>query len=255
VRREVKKLFAIFAVSILFCGTVNAETYYENDNGVKLTEEEYNFIAELYNEYYPSVITIEEYNRLVENDIFGHEIIHVSEEPVCDVSNTSSTYGTLALNYEFYETNYKKLVVSYSCGSSTCEIAASLCWKIKPTVRSYDLFGTIGVNTSSISEVYSRMFVNGDGNSAVEFNKTSKAVAATHKLPTTSFDELYLILSFAAEKKGTFTVSYQHARKSISLANSRKYTFNTGGYGMVFLFESGIGSYYDQMDGLTLVFS
>ena len=74
----VKKIFVILLVSIIFCGSVSAESYFENENGVILTKPEYDFIVELYNENYPSIITMDEYNILKDDNIFGQEIKHVS---------------------------------------------------------------------------------------------------------------------------------------------------------------------------------
>ena len=76
----VKKIFVILLVSIIFCGSVSAESYFENENGVILTKPEYDFIVELYNENYPSIITMDEYNILKDDNIFGQEIKHVSSD-------------------------------------------------------------------------------------------------------------------------------------------------------------------------------
>ena len=53
-----KNLFILILISILFVPTfvfAKEETYYTNDNGVSLTEKEYNFISKVYYEGFQNV--------------------------------------------------------------------------------------------------------------------------------------------------------------------------------------------------------
>ena len=54
------------------------------------------------------------------------------------------------------------------------------------------------------------------------------------------------------QKNGTVYASYQHAKRNISLINSRRYTFASGGFGNVFSFDSAVGDYYDEMGGVSI---
>lgn len=238
----VKKIVVILFFSFVMISNVYAEPYYENDYGVQLTEEEYNFVTELYDDEYPSRMTQTEYNNLKDNNMFGQEIKHVGNDE--DVV----TYG-------FFETPYKKLTANYVCGTK-CTVVAHLNWKKVPATKSYDLFGTYYENIGDINGITALMHVNGTASTPTEYKANSTGVAATHLLPSTidastvfSFD-----FSYTVDNRGSAWVSYQHAQKSLSLANSRRYSFSYNGYGNVFAFQEAIRPYYDQMTGIEITF-
>lgn len=247
----VKKIFVILLVSIMFCGSVSADSYFENENGVILTKPEYDFIVELYHENYPSVITMDEYNILKDNNIFGQEIKHVSS----DDNMINPSISLLSGDTGYHETDYKRLDVQSACGTK-CMVSAKLVWKKLPTARSYDLFGAMQVGSSAPSAVASHKYVNGNASAPVEYITTGNGASATHRLPNdTSINSLAFDFSFTIAKKGKVAVSYQHAKKNITLVNSRKFIFNYNGYGSVFLFDQSVVSYYDQMCGVDLYLS
>ncbi len=245
----VKKFFVFVLVSFIFCGTVKAEAFYTNDNGVILSKPEYDFIVDFYDKNYPSIITMDEYNVLKDNNIFGQEIRRLST----DDAITNPSIGLLSGSEEFHETNYKRLDVGCACGT-TCLVRATLVWKIKPSTRSYDVFGGMQVGSTAPTGISSHMYIDGDASAPVEYIHNSIGASATHRLPNdTSFDSLAFDLSFVVAKKGRVTVSYQHAKKNITLVNSRRFTFNYSGYGNVYLFDQTVRPYYDQMSGLELI--
>ena len=57
---------------------------------------------------------------------------------------------------------------------------------------------------------------------------------------------------FRTTSGGTIFGSYQHAKKNITLANSKKYSISHSGYGNVFLFDETIKDYYDGMAGVDI---
>lgn len=246
----VKKIFVILLVSIIFCGSVSAESYFENENGVILTKPEYDFIVELYNENYPSIITMDEYNTLKDNNIFGQEVKRVSSDDNLVNPSISLLSGTNVA----HETNYKRLEMGTACGT-TCMVSVTLIWKKAPTGRSYDLFGAMQVGSSTPTNVVSHKTHNGKVTNPVEYIKSSSGVSATYLMPNDGdLGKLYFDLSFTVPKKGRITASYQHARKNITLVNSRKFMFNYNGYGHVHLFDQSVRATYDGMDGVEIVF-
>lgn len=248
----VKKLFVIVLVSIIFCGSVSAESYFENENGVILTKPEYDFIVDLYNENYPSIITMDEYNVLKNDNIFGQEITRVSsEDKVVNQSiNLLNRYNLI------HETTYKKLEMSSACGTTKCRVFVTLDWKKHPVARSYDLIGAQQVGSSALSDVVSHKYIGDTASSPVEYISNSTGASATYRLPNDnssvdwSFD-----FAFSVAKQGRVTATYQHATKNITLANSRKFTFHYNGYGHVYMFDDSVRSTYDAMDGLEIVFN
>lgn len=247
----VKKIFVVVLVSIIFCGSVSAESYFENENGVILTKPEYDFIVELYNENYPSIITMDEYNILKDDNIFGQEITHVSSDD--NVINPS--ISLLSGNNSFHETTAKRLEMGCACGTTKCRVVATLVWKKYPATRSYDLFGAMQVGSSAPTDFVSHKYIDGDASVPVEYISNSTGVSATYRLPNDSTSAIWdFDLAFSVAKKGRITASYQHATKNITLANSRKFMFNYNGYGHVHLFDQSVRSTYDGMDGVEIVF-
>ena len=56
--------------------------------------------------------------------------------------------------------------------------------------------------------------------------------------------------NFYVQNSGTVYGSYQHATGYISLAQSKKYSIDLNGSGNVFLFDSSVDDYFDQMGGV-----
>lgn len=239
----VKKVLVIFFFSFAMISNVLAEPYYENDNGVQFSEDEYNFISALYGEYKTEVMTLNQYNKLKENNIFGQEIITISDD------------SQISLLTE-HETPHKKLTLSYACGTK-CTIVSHLFWKVVPATKSYDLYGTYLENTGEIDELFSVMHVNGSITYPVEYKINSAGASATYKLPDSisNTNDFFLDFEFMVAQQGKIYVSYQHADSAVSLANSRLYNFSYNGYGHVFAFNQSVRSHYDDMGGLKIYFS
>ncbi len=236
-----KNIILIIMGMFIFCTTSNVlaqeSYYYKNKNDVLFSYENYKFISEFFFEGYQEYMSQEDYNVFISSNIMNGEI----------VINDTSSQSTRTI--DFLETNMKKLKIASSC-SDTCFIATTLTWKTNPTIRSYDHIGAVISNTSFVGSTDFRMY---SGNSIVNpvfTNKISNGIDAIFKLPKTN-EEISIINTFTINRKGTVNVSYQHAKNTISLSKSKKYSFSTNGYGGVYKFDSTVKSYYDAMSGLT----
>lgn len=224
---------------IIFIGKVDADNYYKNDNGVILNEKEYNIISKFYWRGYQELLTKKDLDFLRSNGLFENEIKTVE---INDGINLLSNIS--------HNTEYKSLKMNTSC-SSKCLVSISLEWIKLPKIRSYDILGIYFDNTSLI-EANKVIVETNKGISKYSYtNKATNGIGTSFKLPT---DGTYLKISqtLTVEKKGTIKASYQHAKKAISNANSKKYSFSKTGIGGVFNFETGIQSYYDCMAGVEL---
>lgn len=236
-----KKICFIAVLMFLLMGEVNAQDlYYKNDDGVILTPHEYNVISEFYWNGYQSKLSKEEYNFLKENGLFENKIETIEID--------DSKYNLLSLSE--HTTKNKSLKMSMSC-SSTCLVSISLHWINLPKIRSNDILGIYLDNATPIQVNKVRIDTN-KGKTEYSYDKNEiNGIGTSFKLPT---DVTYLDVSqlLLLEKKGTIKASYQHARKTISLANSKKYSFSKAGIGGVFKFNTGIQTYYDCMPGVEL---
>ncbi len=240
-----KKIYIMTIIASLFIGSViesvNAqELYYENSNGVSFTKQEYDKISEFYWEGYQNNLSNEDFNFLKNNGLFENEINSVEID-----DNVMSLFSVSE-----HTTTNKSLKMSTAC-SSNCLVSISLNWINLPTIRSYDILGIYLENTSAIN-ISDVTIETNNGKSYYNYtNKSTDGIGTSFKLPT-NVTYLKIAQTLIVEKKGNIKASYQHAKKNISYANSKKYSFSKSGIGGVFSFNTGIQSYYDCMKGVSV---
>ncbi len=232
-------LFILSFISV----DVNAEAFYTNKNGVEFTEREYSFISNFYFEGYQDYMTISDYEEFKDSNIINGNV-NIQEKYDYDY-NTLIPYTS-----SFHETPSKILKLSSSC-SSDCTINVTVTWKKIPSTKSYDLIGAYFENTSLNQIISSKMYYGGNTASPIENNLKSNGVSSTFKIPSTS-KAISISQTYKVSKGGRLYVSYQHAKNSVSLVESRKYEFSRNGYGNVFKFDPSVISKYDAMQGLKL---
>lgn len=240
-----KKLFVLIVLLIIVSFSGNAmaldinEVYYTNDNDVSFTKEEYDFVSEFYFDGYQKMMTKEDYNYMIDNKLMDGEI-KITE--ITDVNPSLARDVT-------HTTGSKKLKLASSCPSSTCNLTLTLTWLTSPNTRSYDLLGAYSPTKGSLVFNNAKIYYDEMVKTQVERKKEDYGIAATMQLPS-SGEDIVMIMHFTGKKGSKVYASYQHAKRSISLANSRKYSFNAGGYGGVFLFDTSVRDYYDAMGGI-----
>lgn len=244
---KLKKQLFIFIILmvILSIKCVNAADYYVNKYGVTLTLEEYNFISYFYFDGYQDYMTLEDYNDFIDENIMGGEV-------KIETMSTEDTDDLVSIIKDTsYETTGKVLKLSLSCNDSYCNAVVTLTWKYIPEVTSYDLIGALTKGTTIKSFTNARMYCDGSSYKPTENIITSTGVASIFDIPTVT-SSLVFSQKFKVYKGGTLNVSYQHAKKSISLSNSKKFTFNSSGAGGVFKFTGTASSTYDKMSGISV---
>lgn len=232
-----KNIFIVSLLMFLFFASSNTvfakEAYYINSNNVSFSKEEYDFITSLFWEGSQDLFDANDYARFINSNLMNGELN-------VKTNNDIMPMGT------FHETNSKVLKIATSCNSD-CFVSVTLTWKRYPVVRSYDVIGAYLENTSLLNspvtfvtnsnETYMQSFSNGFG--------------ASVKLPTGQTN-ITVSQTFRVSKGGHIYASYQHAKSSISLANSKKYTLSKQGYGRVFKFSGAAVDIYDQMNGVDI---
>lgn len=239
-----KKIFItiIFVLSFA-CLDVNAQTFYTNANGVEFSEKEYSFISDFYFEGYQDYMTSYDYREFINSNIINGNI-SIQEKKDYDY-NTLMPYASSS-----HETASKILKLSSSC-SNDCTINVTLTWKKVPSTKSYDVIGAYFENTSLKQLSSSKMYYGKNISSPIENTTKNNGFSSTFKIPNTN-DAISIMQTYKVSKSGRLYVSYQHAKNSVSLAESRKYEFSTSGYGNVFKFDSSVMSKYDAMQGLNI---
>lgn len=249
--KSFKKVFALIALLSMISFNSNAmaledrEIYYTNDYNVSFTKDEYDFVGEFYFDGYQNIMRQEDYNYMIDNDLMNGniQITEISDENVL-LPRASVSYAT----------GSKRLKLSSSCSTTFCSMTLNLTWLVSPNVRSYDLIGAYSPTSNNLIFSNSRIYYDGEVRQYVEYKQESHGISATMKLPSPG-EDIVIVFTFKASPGTKVYASYQHAKKSISLANSRKYSFNTGGYGNVFLFDESVSDYYDAMRGVKMTLS
>ena len=189
------------------------------------------------------VVTADDYSKIFLEDITNGVISSNSVDYL-----SGNIYSPLATSHS---TASKTLTISSSC-STNCLISIVAIWKKSPVVRSYDLMGAYLSNVSLVGDI-----------TTIARNSTGTNYSSGTVQSVNGFGESVLLLSSGSDMKitqyfyvtpgGMVYGSYQHAKSSISLANSMKYSISLSGYGNVFLFNNtSISNHYDGMGGVNI---
>lgn len=236
----------LFVINVLSVNVHADDVYYTNNNGVSMTEKQYNFFGELYFDGYQEYVTQDKYNKYLTIGLYDQKIIKKETEDF--------ETGVVSPQALIHETTAKKLTLTYVCSDKYCSMVTSLQWKGKPKVISYDVIGsylygnitrdntpTTYLNWSGQSIVFTDRVYSGNGfGCTVLLQNSSTAMQIVQEV------DVYVT------GDGTFYSSYQHATKKITLETSKKYTTGYGGDGGVFFFYGSAVGVYDQMGGVNV---
>lgn len=239
-----RKFFVtIILAMILFPNAVNAwgvsDSYYVNNLGVNFTKEEYDLITLIYWDGYQDVMDTSEYNDFVSKKMLDrdNETFYLSNNYLKNVNMPLNALG-------------RDLKVTKSC-SSDCIITAITIWSTVPIVKGYDVIGA-RLENSRVSTIEKTKVVS--SSTATYYNnivKSSKGFGSSIMLPSNG-TPYNVIQQFTVSKNGTVHVSYQHAGRTISLADSKKYTISPSGFGGVFSFYGAASGVYDNAAGISI---
>jgi len=234
----------ILFLSILWLGIsvldVNAKSliYYENNNGLSFTKEEYDFFTAMYYEGYQENMT--------EEDLLYFKNVSLNKNMVETVilADNFSTRATVV-------TSAAKTLKISKIDTVNPTISVVLTWTQNPTVRSYDVIGAYFETVQLVGNVTTKIVYSGGNYNSSEIQNSNNGFGVSIKLPSNASD-MKVTQTFKTTKGGKVYSSYQHAITNISLAQSKSYSISYSGYGHVFLFNSGINSKYDCMSGVEL---
>lgn len=236
-----KKYILLISLMIIFCPIVtNAmeKSYFTNENGVVLTENEYEYIVKIFDENFVKIMTKETYNDIVKKSFMNGMINIVETNDINPMSN------------EITEAN-RKIKIASSCSSESCNISVTVVWLSIPTILSYDVMGAYLHNVNLITSPTTYLYHDNDSTLIKELNVQSNGFGASIKLDNNAKNiEIYQY--FHVTKGGEINASYQHAKENVSLSDSKKYTISSSGYGGVFLFASDVKNKYSNNRGVSI---
>lgn len=266
------------------------KVYFINSNNVEMTEEQYNYLLNFYNKNSIMNMTNEKFQNEMSmkftkkniSEKYIKTVTYVDSKGVAtsndyeiskeEYDNPISTYANNCyVDYaiECWETTYKKLfIIDWVTGEgigATERILLTNDWKVMPVTRSYDVIGIRYDNitlTNAWGEQYALTLDDGFISTEYSYNGTNMNIQPNgvgisqnlyNSTPIYSLSNRLIVEGIVTSNHVARYGSYQHATKEVTLAQSKNYSFGNG-LGQVFLFNSGIGSYYDNMQGVSYVY-
>lgn len=266
------------------------EEFYVNENNINMTEEQYQWIVNEFDENFAKYVNEDTFNDLVpkmERTIISNEVIYSKIDSFIDIDGnvligdeeiiTKEEYESgielyTSCGNSCWETEYKKLSATISKDSSdNYFIRSTMTWKKFPTVRSTDVYGMIYQNFK-VSQRKMNMY----SKYASENTMSTKPVGSTgsllkygtsnqyrdgewaglYTLPDNmkKSEYLYFDMETVGWKYGSIkaNISYQHSQSYIGLYDVyNSLGFSWNGMGGVFNFGSYTND-YDHTGGITI---
>lgn len=235
-------IFTFLSFLVFECNVFATEMKFENSNGIILNEQEYNYILKMFNKDFFDTMTVDDYNNLLMNTNIDDNVI--------EIFNTGDLINPLATELT---NDSRTLKIGKSCSNSYCTITINVVWNSIPNVKSYDVIGSrFDGNIDYVTYPKTKVITNVNSYFLSDSpNYLENGYGASVKIPD-SVNSITLSQYFKVSGSGTIYSSYQHAIKSISLTNSKKYTLSSSGYGKVFKFNKEVESYYDKTEGVNI---
>ena len=233
-------IMGLFVLGILSSTLkVNAqEVFYKNNNGVTLSEKEYNFVSEMYWNGYQEYLTKEDFESLKSLNVFEKTIEKqevVVGSPIARGSSVTS--------------NLRQLTISKAC-SQECVSTLVTIWLGSPFIKSYDVVGARVAN-ASLTSVRSAL-VSGTNYAKTYSSPQTFDNGFGYSILVPNVANLKVTLTFITTKGGTAYGSYQHAVSNTTDFVSKQYTIGAGEYGNVFRFIGNARTVYDNAPGVDI---
>ncbi len=275
------KKCALSMLVLMLCPLLVYADTITNNNGIVISEEEYNNFSKVYSDAYLMTMTEEQYARLktydynnvktekkyilstynprlmltTEKEITKEEYDNFKEPEVMPLLNSDGAY---------VESAAKELTLNLIGGTTINNIIAGATWKGIPKTRSFDVIGFRGFDFDFVygSQYGEQIYVKNGKFETITYAWNHGNVKRLDNgfgisMNIVNDDITYLQLIAEAEVAPTSAypaiyASYQHAIASVSLANSQNYTMGGSGLGGVFIYPYSISQKYDGMTGVYL---
>ena len=177
--KNVKFIFFVLISIIFIFPTLTSAESITNNNGIVITEEEYNNFLKIYSSDYIMHMTEEKYNQLKEFDfnnivtetkyvevMYNQSLNLTTEKEITEeeYNNHNSVMRSID-GAASHETQAKKIVLSVVGGTTWNHVTFIATWKGIPSNRSYDVIGIrgFGLEFRDGSQVGDQIYIQ-DGN-------------------------------------------------------------------------------------------
>lgn len=260
---------------------VSAESaYYTNNNGVVMSQAQYEKMLDMFAERKTANLTQEEFDKYKDKEIEDSSVIYekisyqngqviseeeITEEEFNDAKEFENSCAPYSDTSQIIETTYKRFNAQLFTDNT---IMAAVTWKKMPATRSYDLFGMRFQYFNYTSFQGAQDYYVGNSRTRIDYDMSSPGFKAQSTgwgvsmnlkdgSNITGYD---LIVETKLDVQNTSSayahafISYQHAQSDLTREQSMSYSMHVSGLGNVFLFSNQtIENKYDDMTGLHLV--
>jgi len=246
-----RKVLGLVLLMVLMIGITknvyaNERVYYTTPNGIELTQKEYNFLNGFFGKGYVDIMTQDQYNEYLEDDIFNKEVTTVSyTEPGLALLNPNMPRS------DTHTTQAKTVQIGKVCPPNYCLMNITNTWHGNPATRSWDNIGAYLSGVTYLSHVATIVSTDNYSYSFNNLKTASNGVGNSVDLPD-SGSNLIITMAIKVSKGGTVFGSYQHAMNDTTLAVSQNYNFDIVGYGNVFDYYGTAIGVYDGMNGVDI---
>lgn len=272
-------VFSLICILTIFPLFTSAESI-TNNNGIVISEEEYNNFLKIHTHEHIMNMTQEKYEKLksldysnVKNEeIYIETTYNRSLNLITERELTKTEYDNynkqsnarLSDDSMYYETTAKKLSLVLLGGTTWNYVVLTATWKYIPTTRSYDVIGFrgYGLEFRDGSQIGEQVYILNGNYTVINYAWNGTNIKRLDNgfgisMNIVNSDITYLQLMTECDVKVTQSYpaiygSYQHAVENVSLANSQNYTLTGAGLGHVFEFPYSISQKYDGMSGLRI---
>lgn len=247
-----KRALVLILVAVLSMGFVknvyaSDDVYYTTPNGIELNREEYDFLTSFYGSGYLKIMTQEQYDEFIKEDLMNSDVTIVTQK----VPGLALLNPNMGPRSDTHSTQAKTVQIGAACLPNYCIMSILNTWHANPATRSWDNIGAyLSGNTylshehTYVSSTLSTVFYS-------NLNTATNGVGNSVKLPDTGSD-LMIDMAFKVSRNGTVFGSYQHAMNDTTLAVSQNYTFDILGEGGVFDYYGTAIGVYDGMNGVDI---
>lgn len=247
-----------------------------NQNGVVMTEEEYNNFLKIHSEGYIMTMDEEKYEKLKTLDYNNvtrdtkyletlynpHLNLETNREITEEEYENSLIMPILDSHSAYSEISTRKVVLSLASGTTWNYVSLDVDWTYIPGSRTFDVIGIRGYglgfrNGSQYGEqIYKEngewkyISYDWDGERINRFdNGFGFAMNLVNSKDITVLQLIAECDVKVLENHPSLYGSHQHSTKSISLNEAMNYTIGLGGLGNVFVFPYEVRQKYDGMTG------
>ncbi len=274
--KNVKFLLIVLCLVFIIPIITKAETI-TNNNGIVITETEYNNFLKIYDHDYIMNMSLEKFNKLKSLDYddvvtetkyiettYNQSLNLVTEREITkeEFENYNPVMPLLDDGSDSHSTQVKSIVLSITGGSVWNYAVLIANWKGIPATRSYDVIGfrSFGFEYRLGSQGGEQIYTLNDEREIISYAWNGTNIKRFDdgfgiSMNIVNSDITSLTLTIDCDIKATIehpsiAGSYQHAQSNLSLADSQNYTLSIAGLGDVFLYPYSIAQKYDGMSGV-----